>query len=56
MADSYLHAEFDQVFEHFIDDCEVLGEAKAIEIARERLRRLNMSNTEINQHLVEALS
>lgn len=48
--------QYDRIFEDFITDCETLGEACAIEIARERLRKLNFNNPTINQKLAEALS
>lgn len=48
--------QHDRIFEEFVTDCETLGEARAIEIARERLRKLNFDNAEINQQLAEALS
>lgn len=48
--------QYDRIFEDFITDCETLGEACAIEIARERLRKFNFNHPTINQKLAEALS
>ena len=48
--------QYDRIFEDFITDCETLGEANAIEIARQRMKQLGFTNSKINTKLAEALS
>ena len=48
--------QYDLIFEDFITDCETLGEANAIEIARQRMKQLGFNNSTINTKLAEALS
>ena len=50
-----LTTAYDRIFQEFFVDCEMIGEAMAIEIARERMRKLGLENREINQQLAEAL-
>ena len=54
------HAHFqhrqDRIIEDFFVDCDTIGEANAVAIARERMHKLGFDHKEINQQLAEALS
>ena len=46
----------DRIIEDFFVDCDTIGEANAVAIARERMHKLGFDHKEINQQLAEALS